>query len=219
MMEDMHAPHAADRPPLPDYLARPAPGRWLAARFFPPLVLPTLLAVGMYAGWHALYGEWHGPRLHLNLFLAWTPYLFALWASAAPDRQPAGGWRIRLPGVLWLLFFPNPPYLITDWLYLPGLTTELWYSIGLLTIFSTCGVLLTVVSLYLMHRLVRVRRGAVEGWVAVVGAVLLSGVGVYLGRFLRLNSWDVFTDPLGVLEHIKVRLPEQARDVRPLGFT
>lgn len=193
--------------------------RWLAARFFFPLFLCSLLAMSLYAGWHALYGAWRGPRLHLNLFLAWTPYLFALWASAVQTRHPQSSKRLWLPAVLWLLFFPNAPYLITDWLYLPGMTAELWYSIALFTTFSMCGILLSAVSLHLMHRLIRVRRGAIEGWAAVSAAVLLSGLGVYMGRFLRLNSWEVFTQPMEVFRDVTERLHEHVQDPKPFNFT
>jgi uncharacterized membrane protein len=193
---------------------------WLRSRFFGPLALASLLGLALFAGWDAATARpWNGPRLHLNLTLAWVPYVCALWAVAVHQRARHARLRLWLLGLCWLAFFPNAPYLITDWLYLPGWTAELWYSIVLLTTFSMCGVLLSVVSLYLMHELVRVRRGAVEGWCVAGTAILLGGLGVYLGRFLRLNSWQLVTAPGQVWRDVTTLLHEHAEHPSPVGFT
>src|SRR5690242_12140041 len=59
----------------------------------------------------------HAPEYHWmrwNLFLAWVPYAASLWIAAL-SREQAGAWRRAwLPALLWLLFFPNAPYLVTD---------------------------------------------------------------------------------------------------------
>jgi uncharacterized membrane protein len=192
---------------------------WLRSRFFWPLALPSLLGLALYAGWdEAVHKPWDGPRLHLNLTLAWVPYVAALWATAVYHRAPHARVRLWLLGLGWLAFFPNAPYLITDWLYLPGWTSELWYSIVLLTTFSACGLLLSVVSLYLMHNLVRSAAGPVEGWCVAGVAIGLSGLGVYLGRFLRLNSWDLVTEPRRVVNEVVAQLREHGSDPSPIAF-
>jgi uncharacterized membrane protein len=191
---------------------------WLRARFFFPLLLASVLALAFFADWHARFGTWPGPRLHLNLGLAWVPYLCSLWAMAAAEHSPRRLRPLLLPGLLWLAFFPNAPYLVTDWLYLERLKDQLWYSIGLFTVFSSCGLLLAVVSLYLVHTLVRVRVGRAAGWAVVGLAVGLSGLGVYLGRFLRLNSWDLLFHPGAVLDDLKDGLSQPDHHASPIGF-
>jgi uncharacterized membrane protein len=196
------------------------PSAWLRSRFFGPLALPSLFGLALYAGWHvAANRPWDGPRLHLNLTLAWVPYVCALWAVAAFERNPRARGRLWLLGFVWLAFFPNAPYLITDWLYLPNWTAELWYSIVMLTTFSAVGVLLSVISLYLMHNLVRSAVGPFEGWCVAGLAIGLGGLGVYLGRFIRLNSWDLVTDPGQVWRDVTTRLREHGDDPRPLAFS
>jgi uncharacterized membrane protein len=192
---------------------------WLSARFFFPLLLASVLALALFADWHLRFGTWPGPRLHLNLVLAWVPYLCSLWAVAAAERSPRLLRPMLVPGLLWLAFFPNAPYLVTDWLYLEHLGAELWYSIGLFTVFSSCGMLLAVVSLYLLHTLVRVRVGRAAGWAVVGLAVGLSGLGVYLGRFLRLNSWDLVLRPGAVIDALKSILDTPENHAGPSGFT
>lgn len=192
---------------------------WLAARFFFPALCASGLALAAFADFHARFDAWPGPRLHLNLGLAWIPYLCSLWAVAAAERSRDALRPLLLPGVLWLAFFPNAPYLVTDWLYLEHLGEHLWYSIALFTAFASCGLLLANASLYLLHTLVRTRLGRPAGWLVVGLALGLSGLGVYLGRFVRLNSWDLFTRPRAVLDALAGGPGAPPGHADPVGFT
>ena len=97
---------------------------------------------------------------------------------------------------LWLLFLPNAPYIVTDFIHLaPAWRSPLWLDGAILSAFAWTGILLGFVSLYLVHAVVRHRFGARSGWAAVLGALALTSAGVYLGRFLRWNSWDLLVRP------------------------
>ena len=192
---------------------------WFAQRFFYPLAAISLLSLALMATWYFTMEEWPGPRLYVNLGLAWIPYLCSLSLVALEQRVPH--WRLlrfMLLG-LWLAFFPNAPYLVTEWLHLSRLHEELWFSIAIFTAFSLCGLQLTATSLYLVHTQVRVRRGSGVGWVFVIGVLLLSGLGVYLGRFLRLNSWDLLTQPITVLSDTQKMFDEPATQITPAAFS
>jgi hypothetical protein len=65
------------------------------------------------------------------------------------------------------------------------------------------------------RRLLRVHR---PGWsrpAVLVGVSLVSAFGIYLGRIVRLNSWD----PIGHPRHVARQLLESATHVGPLVFT
>jgi uncharacterized membrane protein len=139
-----------------------------------------------------------------NLFLAGLPFAFALLASllhesAAPGRLRTAGVAALL--VLWLLFFPNAPYMVSDLAHLharaPG--APFWFDAVLYGAFLATGVAAGLASLLLVHGMVVRRLGRFAGWTAIEVASLLAGFGIYLGRFERLNSWDVLTRPLQVL--------------------
>jgi uncharacterized membrane protein len=139
-----------------------------------------------------------------NLFLAWVPLWIALLADRSYRRVARFSWPlVVICAFLWLLFLPNAPYLLTDVALLRqrgGI--PLWYDLILVLGFAWTGTVLGLASLYLMQRIVRHAAGATVSWLFVLVVVGLSGFGVYLGRFPRWNSWDLFTSPLDLLGHI-----------------
>ncbi len=165
----------------------------LRRRTFPfPLVAISALALALL-GARVLYGD--TPEflfLAFNLFLAWIPTAL----SALRWRGPVGVmWML-----VWLLFFPNAPYLVTDLMHLrPRYGIPFWYDVGMLSTFAFAGVFLAGHSLSHAHAQVRARFGGVIGWGFVIATSALSGLGIYIGRFLRWNSWSVFTAPRGLV--------------------
>jgi len=128
-----------------------------------------------------------------NLFLAWLPLGFACLA----ERFRAAPGRFVGCAFLWLLFLPNSPYLVTDLVHLrPRPPVPFWFDILLVQSFVLTGLLLGLLSLYLMQRRVSRLCGPRTGWLFALAAVGLAGFGIYLGRFERWNSWDLFTRPL-----------------------
>lgn len=159
----------------------------------------TLLVDAMVAVRVAYSDNLHYAALVWNLFLAWIPFVLAL---AGNDRSRRGGSRLTLValGVLWLLFFPNAPYIVTDLKYLGTWTgAPIWYDVVLASAAAWGGLALGFLSLYLMQAVVRRLAGTVNAWFFVLGALALSSFGIYLGRFQRWNSWDLFVRPQALL--------------------
>jgi len=130
-----------------------------------------------------------------NLVLAWIPLLLSLGVYDAYRRGRSLLWVAPMI-VLWLLFLPNAPYIVTDFVHLSASSrAPLWFDGVELSAFAWTGMLLGFVSLYLIHAVLRDRYGAPFGWSAVLVVLALSGVGVYLGRVKRWNSWDLLTQP------------------------
>ena len=135
-----------------------------------------------------------------NLFLAWIPFVLSYLAYALSWKKWLLYFALPFTAFLWLIFFPNAPYILTDLQHLArGATTApLWYDVIVMVWFSWTGLLLGLVSLYLMHNIVHRTFGRLLGWVFVFIVSGLSSFGVYLGRFVRFNSWDLFNDPKDV---------------------
>ena len=140
-----------------------------------------------------------------NLFLALIPAFAAAGVEYADRRGP----RISaaLWGVLWLLFLPNAPYLITDLVHLhPRPPVPYWFDIMLFTTFAGAGVLAAFSSFQDVHLAVSRRFGRLASWGVLALAAFASGFGIYLGRMQRMNSWDVFTRPADLWPAVTERL-------------
>ncbi len=165
-------------------------------------------------------GTWRYVFLLWNLFLAWIPLVTALAAYNAYRHLRLGRLVALGLAVVWLLFFPNAPYMLTDLLHLAAVdNVPLWYDTLLLATFAWTSFLLGFVSLYLMQTVVRRAAGAVTGWIFATGVLALSAFGVYLGRFQRWNSWDVLYRPLALLADIADRLRHPLSHPRTLVFS
>ena len=151
-----------------------------------------------------------------NLMLAWIPCIAAVVAYAARHNRITFFLVMPISTVVWLIFFPNAPYLLTDFQHLAftNSNTPLWYDVILMIWFAWTGLLLGISSLYLMQEIVSRTFNATIGWMFAIGMTILSSIGVYLGRFLRWNSWDLLADPLpiakdmyGIVRHPIANLP------------
>jgi uncharacterized membrane protein len=132
-----------------------------------------------------------------NLFLAWIPFVLSYLAHALSWRKLLLYFVLPITAFLWLIFFPNAPYILTDLQHLvkESSSAPLWYDVIVMVWFSWTGLLLGLVSLYLMHDIVQRTLGRWLGWVFVFFVSGMSSFGVYLGRFVRFNSWDLLGDP------------------------
>jgi uncharacterized membrane protein len=132
-----------------------------------------------------------------NLFLAWIPFLVAYLAYALSWRRQTLYVILPVITFIWLIFFPNAPYILTDLQYLAkkSASAPLWYDVIVMIWFAWTGLLLGLVSLYLMHDIVQRTFSRRLGWLFVFSVSILSSFGVYLGRFVRFNSWDILNDP------------------------
>lgn len=182
--------------------------RWSSHRSLPAAIAASALAVVVLVAGPVLLLQRPSHRFLLwNLLLAWIPVIAAL-ALEALDA-PRRGRSVRpilliVAAVVWLLFLPNAPYLVSDLTHFDSGSATPWLDLARLVSFAWAGCLLAVVSLRAVHRVVLRRAGSVAAWGVVVLSAIGSGFGVVLGRFARLNSWEAFTAPRSVLEEVAV---------------
>jgi uncharacterized membrane protein len=135
-----------------------------------------------------LFGSERYGFLISNLVLAWCPLVFAVALRRSRNVLVAGA---------WLLFLPNAPYVLTDFIHL-GREHRL-YDTVLVGSFAVTGLLLGFASLAIVQGLVTRARGAVAGWAVAVGALVVSSIGIYLGRVHRVSSLDAIERPRRLL--------------------
>ncbi len=166
------------------------------------ILIPLGFTISLLAVRIVLTAELTYIFLAWNLFLAWIP--FALGQQLVRIQN---SWKIFLMIALWLLFLPNAPYIITDFLHLKErLPVPYWYDILLLFSAALNGLLLGLVSLFTIEKFLADRYGKRVSGVVVFISLFLCAFGIYIGRYLRWNSWDIIVNPLGIAGDILDRL-------------
>lgn len=166
-------------------------------------------------------GTLHYFFMPWNLFLGFLPLLFTriimYYDSIRQSRV-----MLVLMVALWLLFFPNAPYMLTDLFHLNNRPAmPLWYDLFFVLSFAWTGLLAGFLSLGDIEKLMLQRRRIPANAIPYISGTLLviASFGIYLGRYLRWNSWDVFVNPIGVLTDIADRFIHPFDHPRTWGMT
>jgi uncharacterized membrane protein len=142
-----------------------------------------------------------------NLFLAWTPLFMVVLLLHSLRKRLWSDWVPLALTILWLLLLPNSFYMISDFLHVQDVVrSDLLYDIVMFTSFIFTGVLLGFSSLYMIHTELRKRVSPRHTNTCIAVIIFLCSYAIYLGRDLRWNSWDVLTNPAGILFDISDHL-------------
>lgn len=137
-----------------------------------------------------------------NLFLAALPYMIT---QGLLYKYPSASehYLFGLFFATWLLLLPNSPYIITDLVHLHNEHSFLvWIDLFLVFVFACNGLLFGLLSLLDMKQLLLQRFSSSLIGIILFIVCMLSGYGIYLGRFLRFNSWDIIARPLTLFGRI-----------------
>jgi uncharacterized membrane protein len=139
--------------------------------------------------------------LNWNLFLAIIPFVvtrFVVYKKAIIDKR-----LFLVVLVFWLLFFPNSPYILTDLFHLKKSTSmPLWYDLILVLSYAWAALVFGFMSLSDIQKMSATHFGQRITTIGIIVILFVSSFGVYLGRYLRWNSWDIVTNPLRLLGDI-----------------
>ncbi|MBN2385928.1 MAG: DUF1361 domain-containing protein [Anaerolineales bacterium] len=188
---------------------------------FALLVAASLVSILLAAARMAYSGTRDYASLIWNLFLAWIPFIFASIAYAVSWKHRLLYLVLPVCAFAWLIFFPNAPYILTDFQHLStnAANAPLWFDVLMLIWFAWTGLLLGVVSLHFMQEIVTRSFGRAVGWIFASTVTVLSSIGITLGRFYRWNSWDLLNDPLPIAQDIWGWLHHPFANLRTYGFT
>lgn len=168
------------------------------------LLLILSLAAVVYHLIRIQYSQAIDFSLDWNLFLSWIPLLIAYAARIHSRAFPRQYLVTILLSIVWLLFFPNAPYMITDLIHLSvdygsNLT---WHDAIMLYYYAQVSLINGLISMYWIHHTWRRVFGGKTGNILLLCSLPLAGYGIFLGRIGRWNSWDVLKNPLGLAEAV-----------------
>ena len=162
-------------------------------------------------------GNWHYASLIWNLFLAFVPFALSSWLLKLKSDSRKSQYTVLMS---WLVFFPNAPYIITDFVHLEaGKAAPFWYDIILLFWASWNGLLLGFVSLWKVEQFLLTRLSRKMVSLCIYAFILLGAFGVYAGRYLRWNSWDVIVRPFSIMRDLKYIALNPEDNLRTWGMT
>ncbi len=141
-----------------------------------------------------------------NLFLAFIPFAISTILILREEKIQSF-FVLLMPITLWLIFFPNAPYILTDLFHLKAKNyVPLWYDLAIILSFAWNGLMLGFISLADIQKILTKRFNSLFGWTFAILAIVLGSFGVYIGRYLRWNSWDILTSPLDLVYDITERI-------------
>lgn len=154
-----------------------------------------------------------------NLFLAFLPWAMSTLLQINPSLRQNSFAQITLIGS-WLVFFPNAPYILTDLFHLKhSFSMPQWFDLVLVLSFAWVGLLYGLFSLWDIEQLLVQRLGGKWAAFTTSAFLFLSAFGIYLGRFLRWNSWDILHHPFGLFRDIGDRFLHPMEHPRTWGVT
>ena len=150
-----------------------------------------------------------------NLFLAWLPYCLSFVYTNHKFKRK---YVQFIFGLTWFIFYPNAPYMLTDFIHLSKYNFygdivdgkrvfssdfSNWYDFFLISIFVIISLALSYLSLSIMHKYIKDKYNNMYGWVFICAISIVSGFAIYLGRFTRLNSWEIVSNPIYLMNVIR----------------
>ena len=155
--------------------------------------------------------------LNWNLFLAIIPWTISSLMVAYELNK-------KLPLILliisWILFFPNSPYILTDLFHLKlkG-SAPIWFDLVLILSFAWTGLVYGLISLMDIEKHLSTYLNRKLTSTLIISFIFLASFGIYLGRYLRWNSWDIISNPLGLAGDIMDRFMHPLSHPRTWGMT
>jgi uncharacterized membrane protein len=133
-----------------------------------------------------------------NLFLGFIPFAISRWL-ATDIGVVQSKLKLILAAGAWLLFIPNSFYILTDLFHLEQFdNAPKWFDLLLLFSFAWNGLMLGVVSVRRIEMLIVAKCGERLSLLFVVLVMWMNAFGIYIGRYLRFNSWDIFLQPFSL---------------------
>ena len=135
-----------------------------------------------------------------NLFLAIIPYAISVYLI---NKEKLSKIKLLIWFSIWLLFLPNAPYIITDLLHLRLSDKHfMWLDVLVVTSFAYNGLIIFFLSVLDMETVLKKYLKPKKLFYFIVFVVFLTGFGMYLGRFLRYNSWEIIQNPFNLFSDV-----------------
>ena len=184
-------------------------GKWNETRFLGSI---SIMCFGLTVIRSMYPGNPKTLLLNWDLFLAFIPWAISTIAIFTPKFQNHR-FIMAILFCTWLLFFPNAPYVLTDLFYIRTRSRiPSWFDLVMLLSFAWTALLFGFFSLLDMEKILL--KSINRKWISLIisGILFLSSFGIYIGKYLGYNSWDILRKPFGIISDIGEMV------MNPFGF-
>lgn len=138
-----------------------------------------------------------------NIFLAFVPFIISSFILFYYRKKRFNNFLLIFGMFIWLIFIPNAPYIVTDFIHL-GEIRSIPILFDILLIFSSAivGLILGAHSLFHIEQIFNMKFSQRKTSIIIMTIILLISFGLYLGRFLRFNSWDIFINHTSLIKNV-----------------
>ena len=184
------------------------------------IILLLFLAIVLNIMRIVIFGSFSLIYILWNLFLALLPFLISSLLLQQAKKVKLSRIVFIIGGIFWLLLLPNAPYLFTDLIHI-GVVHNVPALYDSVILFSSAwvGMLLGMYSLFQMEQIFKMKYSILKTNILIVIIIFLTSFGVYLGRFLRFNSWDIFVNHFSVLRSVWGILSQAAIHIEAYLYT
>jgi len=144
--------------------------------------------------------------LNWNLFLAFVPWFISTAIILYPKLRKN---KFILFGLfaIWVAFFPNAPYILTDLFHIKWSTVApIWFDTVMILSFAWTALCFGFLSLIDIDNILTEKLNSAISKITITVLLFAAGFGVYIGRYLRWNSWDLVNEPGGIIYDIGERV-------------
>ena len=150
---------------------------------------------------HYRYGRYRIQVLIWNLFLPSCPICLLCCCKFRKEEI-----KVSICDRIVVLFFPNAPYIITIFFIVEREPVPLWYDTAMLFFTAWNGLLLGILSMMKVESFLTRKFGRRISFLLVSFCFFACGFGIYAGRFLRWNSWDLLVSPRELITDLAPRI-------------
>ncbi len=182
---------------------------WLASSIIGFSLLLLMIRIKLSKTFFLLFLVW-------NVFLAIIPYAITMYLNTTKVNK----FKLIFWFGIWVLFLPNAPYLITDLKHIRLADSHFfWLDILVLFSFAIVGLVLFFLSVKDMQNIVKKRFKKLPIHLITNCLFFLCGFGMYLGRELRYNSWEIISNPKVLIADITDIIISPFQNAEALLFT
>lgn len=163
----------------------------------------TILAVILNVLRVIIWGKMSLIYILWNILLAFIPFFISFILLSLSKEKKLSKIIFIVGFILWMLFIPNAPYIVTDFIHLGEIrSVPMIYDVFLIFSSASVGLMLGFHSFFHIEQIIKTKYSPRVTSLIMSLIMIIISFGIYLGRFMRFNSWDVFVNHTSLIKNV-----------------